>query len=84
MAPNEKEGSIREAAQLATETSSRECEEEQGVKGKSLSTLRIALVLLSLYGISAASALGTGLVTIGIPQIAQELLLRDGLLLWQV
>ena len=80
MASN-KEAGIIESTHAATETDSRELEDTQGLR-RSLSTLRIALVLLSLYSISAASSLGTGLVTIGIPQIAQELSLRDGLLLW--
>jgi len=79
MASNEKEGRIIGATDAETEATEQENEEEGD---KSLSTTRIVLVLLSLYGISAASSLGTGLVTIGIPQIAQELSLRDGLLLW--
>lgn len=58
-----------------------EDENEEG-SGEKLSTIRITLVLVSLYGISAATSLGTGLVMIGIPQIARDLSLRDSLLLW--
>ena len=54
---------------------------EQGA-AESLSTVRIILILMTLYGLSAASSLGTGLVTIGIPQIAKDLSLEDGLQLW--
>ena len=57
--------------------------DEQEVNA-SVSVPRIILVMLVLYGISAASAIGTGLVTIGIPQIARELSLSHGLLLWSV
>lgn len=49
-----------------------EHENEQG-SGENLSTIRITLVLVSLYGISAAASLGTGLVMIGslrLPEIS--------------
>lgn len=48
----------------------------------SSSNFQIAAILITLCGISTASTLGTGLVTIGIPQIASDLSLSNGLLLW--
>ena len=80
MASTENEASAGDA-KAKTEAKTSEQEDEQG-PGKRLSTTRIVLVLIALYGISAASSLGTGLVTIGIPHIAQDLSLPNGLLLW--
>ena len=81
MAPVEKVGSTVEDARTVDEPVPLEEEGEDGGR-RSMSGLRIALVLLSLYGISAASSMGTGLVMIGIPRIARDLSLQGGLLLW--
>ena len=47
-----------------------------------LPTTRLVLILGTLYGISASTAIGTGLVTVALPQIASDFQLPDGLILW--
>lgn len=44
--------------------------------------MRIVMVIFTLTAITATSAMSTGLVTIGIPHIAQDLQLPESLILW--
>ena len=81
MESDEKAGNIVEVTHKTTETVKIGPEDRDEIR-RGLSNFRIVLVLLSLYGISAASSLGTGLVMMGIPQIARDLSLQGDLLLW--
>ena len=47
-----------------------------------LSRLRTVMIVFSLTGVTFTSSLSTGLVTIGIPRIADDLHLADHLILW--
>jgi hypothetical protein len=48
----------------------------------SLSTMRPAAVIFTLSALSTVCSMNTGLVTIGIPLIASDLQISDGLILW--
>ena len=45
-------------------------------------TMQTAVVILTLTAITATSSMSTGLVTIGIPHIAQDLRLPESIILW--
>ena len=47
-----------------------------------LSRLRTVVIIFSLTAVTFTSSMSTGLVTIGIPQIASDLHLADHLILW--
>lgn len=50
----------------------------------SLSMMRSAAIILTLSALSTVCSMNTGLVTIGIPLIASDLQISDGLILWLV
>lgn len=45
-------------------------------------TMRTVVIILTLTAITATSSMSIGLVTIGIPHIAQDLLLPESLIRW--
>lgn len=57
---------------------------ESKIDYPSLSKRRSAVVFLSLTGITTASSLTTGLLTVALPKMAEDLGLSQNILLWYV
>ncbi|KAI4253446.1 MAG: hypothetical protein LQ352_003688 [Teloschistes flavicans] len=47
-----------------------------------LPRLRSTLIVITLAGVSFLNTLGSGILTVALPRIAQDISLREGLLLW--
>ncbi|KAL8942675.1 MAG: hypothetical protein Q9216_001529 [Gyalolechia sp. 2 TL-2023] len=71
-----------EVIQPATTESSSEPQPSTKANAVGFSKLRSSLIVFTLAGLSSLNTLGSGLLTVALPQIAQDIGLDESLLLW--